>query len=211
MAEIVDGRRARGAASRARVLNRAAEVASVSGLNGLSLGQLGEQLQISKSGVHALFGTKEELQLATVADARRRFTATVVAPVWDEQPGLVRLAALLRSWLDYIQRREFPGGCFVTHCSAEFATQDGPVRDALVTSKRMWLDLLTAELETARRASELPATVDERQLAFEIDALLVGGNNGVLLGDERALERAGRAVSERLSTASGAIVTVAPS
>lgn len=198
MAERVDGRRVRGDETRQRVLRLSSEVASLEGLNGLSLGQLSEQLGLSKSGVHALFGTKEELQLATVAEARRRFVNVVVAPVWNEPPGLSRLTALVASWLDYARRREFPGGCFVTHCSIEFSTQPGRVRDSLVTAKRDWLGQLASEIEVARSQGELAETADARQLAFEIDGLLAAGNNASLMDDGQALDRARRAVLNRL-------------
>jgi hypothetical protein len=108
------------------------------------------------------------------------------------------LTALVSSWLDYVRRREFPGGCFVTHCSIEFATQPGRVRDALIAAKRDWLGQLASEIEVARSQGEVPATLDAQQLAFEIDGLLVAGNNGSLMDDEHALDRAGRAVLERL-------------
>ena len=162
------------------------------------MSQLGEALELSKSGVHALFGTKEELQLETVATARRRFINVVVTPVWDEPPGLPRLRALAFSWLDYIRRREFPGGCFVSRWSAEFASHPGRVHDSLISAAREWQALLEGEIRLAVKAGDLPDATDPAQLAFEIDALLVGGNSGYQLGDEHALERAERAVVAKL-------------
>ncbi len=193
-----DGRRVRGDRSRQRILERASAEATVDGLGGLSLSRLGEALQLSKSGVHALFGTKEELQLETVAAARRRFIAVVVAPVWQEPAGLPRLAALTRSWLDYVQRREFPGGCFVARWSSEFASRPGRVRDALVAAKREWLGLLESEVSFAVETGQLPPSADARQVAFDIDAFLAAGNIGLLLGDTEALGRAARSVQARL-------------
>ncbi len=196
-----DGRRARGDQTRGRILREAGQVASVNGLNGLSLAQLGEALDLSKSGVHALFGTKEELQLETVAAARQRFIDVVIVPVWDQPRGLTRLDALINSWIAYITKREFPGGCFVTRFSVEFASQPGRVRDAIVTIRNEWLHLLQTELSAAQQAGELNADTDPSQLAFELDGLLVAGNNGFLLGDETALTRAATAVESRLAAA----------
>jgi AcrR family transcriptional regulator len=173
----------------------------VEGLNGLSMAHLADALQISKSGVHALFGTKEDLQLATVAAARRRFVAVVVAPVFDETEGLPRLRALVDSWLEYVRRREFPGGCFVTRWSAEFASHPGRVRDALRTARSDWLQLIAIQLSVAGQRGELAGCVDPEQLAFEIDGMLVAGNNGALLGDDTALDRAARGVASALATA----------
>ncbi len=198
MVSQTDGRRLRGDRTRHRVLEQASEVATLDGLQGLSLSQLAESLQLSKSGVHALFGTKEELQLETIASARRRFINVVVTPVWEQPPGLPRLRALALSWLDYIRRREFPGGCFVSRWSAEFASHPGRVHDALVSAAREWQALLEGEIRLAIKAGDLPATTDPPQLAFEIDALLVAGNSGSQLGDEMALERAERAVIAKL-------------
>jgi AcrR family transcriptional regulator len=196
-----DGRRARGDQTRGRILREAGEVASVNGLNGLSLAQLGEALALSKSGVHALFGTKEELQLETVAAARQRFIDVVILPVWDQPKGITRLKALIKGWIAYISTREFPGGCFVTRFSVEFASQPGRVRDAIIKVRNEWLRLLEAELSSAQLAGELAADADPAQLAFEIDGLLVAGNNGFLLGDDSALHRAAISVDSRLAAA----------
>ena len=196
-----DGRRARGDQTRGRILREAGEVASLNGLNGLSLAQLGEALDLSKSGVHALFGTKEELQLETIAAARQRFIDVVILPVWDQPKGLTRLTALVESWMAYIRTREFPGGCFVTRFSVEFASHPGRVRDAIIEVRNEWLRLLETELISAQQAGELAASADPPQLAFEIDGLLVAGNNGFLLGDEAALRRAAAAVTGALTAA----------
>ena len=197
----IDKRRARGDETRARILQRASEVATTEGLNGLSMAHLAEALDLSKSGVHALFGTKEELQLATIVAARRRFIHVVIAPVWSEPEGLQRLQALVQSWLDYVRRREFPGGCFVTRWSAEFASHPGRVRDALADNKAEWLRLLAGELVAAKQRGELTAATDPEQLAFEIDGMLIAGNNGALRGDDTALDRASHAVAGLLAAA----------
>jgi AcrR family transcriptional regulator len=196
-----DGRRVRGDETRRRIVQRAGEVATIDGLGGLSLAQLADGLGISKSGVHQLFGTKEELQLETVAAARQRFIEVVVAPVWSKPEGLPRLKALVKSWVQYVRHHEFPGGCFITRCSNEFATHPGRVREALIAAMREWVSLLEKELTTAKRQGQLAKSTDCSQLAFEIEALLVAGNNGLLLGDEGALVRTEKAVAKLVKAA----------
>lgn len=159
---------------------------------------LAAELGLSKSGVHALFGTKEGLQLATVSAARARFVSAVVNPVRGVQKGLPFLIALVDSWLDYVGRREFPGGCFVTHCVAEFAGQEGAVRNALLEARQEWLELIASHVRAAMEEAFLSASIDPSQLAFETDALLVAANTGMLIGDELALNHARDAIKTRL-------------
>lgn len=188
-AAVPDGRRQRGDATRARILQYAAEIASVEGLGGLSLAQLAQKLQVSKSNVHALFGAKEDLQLATIADARRRFVEVVVAPAMSEPEGVERFLALVEHWLAYIAEREFPGGCFVTHCLNEFGPRPGSVRDSLVASRLEWIALLRTQLEAAVARRQLATGMDVDQIAFETDAVLVAANTGFLTGDAQAFDR----------------------
>jgi AcrR family transcriptional regulator len=194
----VDGRKARGDRTRSRILELAAEQATLEGLGGLSLSQLSDALHLSKSGVHSLFGTKQDLQLETIAAARRRFITVVVLPVWDQDAGLPRLRALVASWLSYVRVREFPGGCFVARWTPEFTNQPGRVRDALISAKREWLAALAGEITFAIERGQLAASTDPKQLAFEIDALLAAGNNDSLLGDDEALDRTALGVSRLL-------------
>jgi AcrR family transcriptional regulator len=201
MAVATDGRRVRGDETRKRIVRRASEVATIDGLGAVSLAQLADGLGISKSGVHQLFGTKEELQLETVADARQRFIDVVIAPVWSKAEGLPRLTALVKSWVDYVRHHEFPGGCFITRCSIEFATHPGRVRESLLAAMREWVSLLEGELASAKRQGKLTKSTNCRQLAFEIEALLVAGNNGLLIGDEEALVRTERGVARLLKAA----------
>lgn len=193
-----DGRRVRGDASRARVLRRAGDLASTEGLEGLTLSRLGSDLGISRSNVHALFGSsKLELQLATVAAARERFVDAVVIPALPRSPGMDRLEALLSAWLRYIDTGVFPGGCFVLHGLNEYGSRESRVRDALVACRQEWLDLLRGNLALAVRGGDLSCP-DRRQLLFEMDALLVGANTARLAGDERAVRRARVAIAAML-------------
>lgn len=182
----VDGRRARGDETRRRAARHAADLATTHGLDSISVGGLATATGLSKSGILTVFGTREAIQVAAVAEARRVYVATVVAPVWDREPGRVRLAGLLDSWVDYQRAGTFPGGCFVTATAVEFGHRDGAVADAVRDLKREWLDLLEAELATA--GSDDPA--DD---AFRIDAYLTAANTRrQLFGDDAALDRARR-------------------
>jgi AcrR family transcriptional regulator len=170
-----DKRRERGDRTRERVARRAAEVASVEGLVNVSLNQLATDLGVSKSGVAAAYGSKEELQLATVAAARAVFISHVVAPALAQPAGARRLRALVDAWLDYVESGVFPGGCFMAAVVPEFGTRPGPVRDALVAARGEWVGLLTQEIAVAQRDGELLGMPPE-DLAFEIDALLSATN-----------------------------------
>jgi len=175
----VDGRRARGDATRRRVAREAAMVATVSGLDSISVGGLAERTGVSKSGILTVFGNREAIQVAAVAEARRIYQEVVIGPAWHLPPGRERLRGLLEAWKDYVLSAVFPGGCFLATTSAEYGRRDGAVADAVRRLEREWLDLLEGELATAGSASP----VDD---AFRIDALLVAGVTRYQLYGERA-------------------------
>lgn len=194
-----DGRRARGERTRAAVLRRAADVASVEGLDGLSLGRLAADLAISKAGVFAHFGSKEDLQLATVDAAVDRFVAEVVAPALAKPAGLDRLRALCDRWLAYARAGVFPGGCFFLSVAAEFDARPGPVRDAVAEARRRWLGVYEAAVGDAQRLGQLDPGVDPATLAFELDALGMAANlHAQLCDDPSAYDRARAAMHARL-------------
>ena len=181
-----DGRRARGDVTRRRVAREASMIATVSGLDSITVGLLSERTGVSKSGILTVFGSREAIQVAAVAEARRIYQETVLAPIWDEPAGGPRLRALLASWVDYLKAGTFPGGCFIAATSVEYGHRSGPVADAVRRLKQEWIDLLESELATA--GSENPA--DD---AFRIDAYLAAGNtqdqltdDGTWAGTERA-------------------------
>lgn len=178
-----DGRRARGARSRAAIMRRAVDLASLGGLESLSIGELAAESGVSKSGVVALFGAKEELQLATVAAAREVFTASVVTPALAAPRGILRLRALLEAWLDYSEGRVFAGGCFFAAARIDFDSRPGPVRDALAEALRDWHGFIERAITMAIERDELPGNTDAAQLAFELTALLDGANAASLLFD----------------------------
>jgi AcrR family transcriptional regulator len=177
----IDGRRARGETSRRAVMNRAVDIASVDGLEGLSIGGLAAEASMSKGGVVALFGTKERLQLATIAAAAEIFRESVVLPGLAAEGGLTRLKVLADAWLAYSENRVFAGGCFFAAATAEFGSRDGAVRDAIAASMRQWQEFLRGTIERAVARGELPAHTDAGQLTFEITSVLDGANSASLL------------------------------
>ena len=190
----IDGRVERGEQTRRLILRRAADIASVEGLEGLSIGRLATELNVSKSGVFAHFGSKEELQLATVRAAAKIFVDLVVTPAFAEPDGLTRLHLLLEGWLDYSERRIFPGGCFFYAVQAEFDARPGRVRDAVAGYGDDW----TALIERTISAADLD--VDPPQLAFELIAFLEAANVlSVLHDNPAAYDRARVAVRSRLA------------
>ena len=138
-------------ATRRVVLARAVDLASVEGLDGLSIGRLAADLEISKSGLIAHFGSKEGLQLATIRAARAIFVHTVIEPTLETPPGMGRLRGLLEAWLEYSSDRRFPGGCFFARASHEYAARPGAVRDALAAVDEEWLGLIAESIARRRR------------------------------------------------------------
>ncbi|SEF27532.1 DNA-binding transcriptional regulator, AcrR family [Amycolatopsis pretoriensis] len=193
-----DGRLARGAATRRVVLRRAVDVASVDGLEGLSLGRLATELELSKSGVFALFGSKEELQLATIEAAFTIFESHVVTPSLDLPPGLPRLRAICENWLDYSENRVFPGGCFFFNVGAEFDARPGRVHDAVAAASGSFAAFIR---ETALEAVALgQVDADPEVLAFELHALGRAANaDAVLNGGPAPYALARRAINARLA------------
>jgi AcrR family transcriptional regulator len=193
--------RAPGQRSRARVLEHAAKLATIEGLEGLSIGRLAEATAMPKSSVHALFGSKEELQLATVNAARDSFITEVVEPALGSAgPGRERLLALCEGYLSYVERRVFPGGCFFVAASAEVGAQAGRVHDEVARIQQQWRDLLAAEARAAAGQRELPDGTDAAQLAFELGVILAGTDIvSVLHDDLDAISRARTAIRARLT------------
>lgn len=198
----IDGRRLRGDASRRVVLERAADLASVEGLDGLSIGRLATAAKVSKSGVATLFGTKERLQLATVDAAAQRFREAVLEPARVEPRGIRRIVALLDAWIAYSRDRVFPGGCFFAAALADFDAKPGPVRDAIAAAYRSWNDYLRVALGYAIDQRELHPDTDAALLAFEFTSLLDGANaRSVMSGSSEPYGLARRAVAARLLAA----------
>ena len=199
-----DRRRLRGMRTRQSILIHAARVGSAEGLEAVSLQRLATDLGISKSGLFAHFGSKEELHLATVDAAAQIFTDEVIRPALSAPRGVGRVWALCNSWLSYVERGVFPGGCFFWAVAEEFdSRKPGPVRDSVLEKKNYWSYSLQRAVREAQEAGEIDTTVDPEQLAWELDSLLGGANSGFKGGDGlHALERGRRAIRDRLTRAS---------
>src|SRR3979490_388925 len=155
-APTTDKRRIRGDRTRQAILSRAAQLASAEGVEEGSLERLGGDLGISKSGLFAHFGSKEELQLATVEEASRVFTREVLVPGLSVPTGVGRLWALCNANLSYLERKVFPGGCFFQAAAAEFDSRPGPVRDAVMQGVRYWAGSLARPTPEAQGARGIP-------------------------------------------------------
>lgn len=187
------------------MLTHAVDTATVDGLDGLTIGRLADASGHSKSGIATLFGSKEQLQLAVVAAARDVFVDRVVTSARSRTPrGLVRVCALLDEWVSYSRDRVFRGGCFFAATSVEFDAKPGVVRDAIVAASAEWEDYLTASIEHAMAAGELPLLDDARQLTFEMVSFLEAANTRSLLhGSDEPYRRAEVALRARLTALGG--------
>ncbi len=202
-----DGRRRRrdGQRSRNAILREAAQLATVEGINGLSIGRLAEAVGMSKSGLFAHFGSKEELQLATIEAANELFDEHVIRPASDVPGGLGRLRRLIDGFLGHVEGDIFMGGCFFASVAAEMDTRPGPVRDRAVQVVGEWMQELEAAIADAQSEGRLAASEDPEQLAFELDAYLLLANAQFVVSREATpIDRARRAVERRLTEAGAA-------
>jgi AcrR family transcriptional regulator len=197
---MVDGRRERGRRTRESILRTAVQLATVEGIDGITIGRLASELGMSKSGLFAHFGSKEELQLATIDTAREIFVETIIAPARQAERGLPRLEALMENWLEYMRREVFKGGCFFDAVRGEYNSRPpGPVRDAVWADFADWSTILVNRVRSAQAEGHLDPTADPEQVAYELDAL--GGAANVrfqLDRDEAWFDRAREAIRARL-------------
>jgi AcrR family transcriptional regulator len=186
--------------TRADLLARGLAVASVDGLEGLTIGRLAAEAGMSKSGVLGQFGSKENLQLAVIESAAAVFAREVTEPVLRHTPaGMPRLLALCAHWVSYLERGVFPGGCFFTAVATEFDDRAGPVRDAIAARNEMWQRGLRRHVLLAVQAGDLPPDTDPDQLVFELTGLVLALNHALrLTRDRTAPERTRRAMSRLL-------------
>jgi AcrR family transcriptional regulator len=191
----------KGERTRQAILTRAAELATQDGLEALSIGRLAEATGMSKSGLFAHFGSKEELQLATVDHAASLVVSEVIAPARAAPKGLPRVWALCDHKIDYVERQVFPGGCFFAATSAEYNHKPGPVRDRIEEMLRSWRSYLEHAVEQAQASGELDSRVSARQIVFELDAFAESANAQYQLFRDRAVfDDARRAIRERLES-----------
>jgi AcrR family transcriptional regulator len=192
-------RRADGEQTRAAILDAATKLATLQGLDGLSIGNLADHIGMSKSGLYAHFGSKEELQLAAIETAEQIFTETVILPAREAETPYLRLAALCDNFFRYLEEPVFPGGCFFASAAAELDTHPGPVKQRLAQSLGGWLKLLERRVREAQESGEISPDEDPELLAFELEAFMKMGNSESLLhGNDTGLRLARRAVEDRL-------------
>jgi AcrR family transcriptional regulator len=191
----------KGQRTRNSILEVAAALATEEGLDPLSIGRLAEAMGMSKSGLFAHFGSKEELQLATVDHAAALFVAEVIDPARSAPKGLARIWALCDHMIGYSERQVFPGGCFFAATSFEFNNRPGPVRDRIESMIRSWLSYLEHAVEQAQEAGELDPKVSAREIAFQLDAFAQASNAQYqLFRHPQVFDDARRAIQERLES-----------
>jgi AcrR family transcriptional regulator len=205
--EMVKAVRSDGIRSRHTILDTAARLATVEGLDGLSIGRLAEHIGMSKSGLYAHFKSKEELQLATIETALDIFRLEVVDPAARCVDPVEHLVALCDLFLSHLERRVFPGGCFFVAVAAEFDTHSGPIKDAIMTTQDAWMSGLTSLIESGQAQGRLDPELDAQQVAFELDAFLLLANMAFVMKDDvAALRRGAAAYRARLGLASDYVV-----
>lgn len=186
--------------TRESILLAAANLASIEGLEGLTIGRLANQLSMSKSGLFAHFGSKEGLQLATLETAEVIFIQEVAVSAQQVKPGLARLETLLEAWLSYMERGVFHGGCFFAAASTELDGRSGPVRERLCHAVKTGLSAIKEQIQLAQKNHEIKPSVDPDQLVFELHAFLQNANSTYqLFHDRTVFSRAREAVHERLA------------
>jgi AcrR family transcriptional regulator len=162
----------KGQQTKAAIIDAALGLATQIGLEGLSIGALAEVTQMSKSGVFAHFGSREELQISVVREYHNRFEAEVFEPAMRAPRGLPRLRELFGNWMKRTSV-EIDSGCIYISGAVEFDDRPGPVRDALASSVRTWLGAMRRAVEQAKAEGHLVPAVDEDQLLFEIHGLIL--------------------------------------
>jgi AcrR family transcriptional regulator len=192
----------KGQATRASILRHAVSVASVHGLEGLSIGRLAERSGLSKSGLFGHFGSKEALQKAVLESAVDDFRTRVILPALRETTGTGRLRRLFDGWLAWATEEQRAGGCPLLGASMELDDQPGELRDYLVEKQRAWLDCIARSATKAIEQREFRGDLDVEQFAFEFNNIGLGFNFAHrLLDDDRARDRAVRAFESLVATA----------
>ena len=162
----------KGQQTKAAIVDAALRMAAQVGLEGLSIGALAEAMDMSKSGVFAHFGSRDELQISVVREYYARFEQQVFQPAMAEARGLPRLRALFEQWMHFTSA-ELDSGCIFISGAVEFDDRPGPVRDALVAAVDAWMLAMERAVAQARDEGHLAADIDERQVTFEIHGLIL--------------------------------------
>jgi AcrR family transcriptional regulator len=189
----------KGEKTRGLILDGAIRLASELGLEGLTIGRLADELSLSKSGLFAHFGSKDDLQVQTLDHAARRFAEVVVLPALEVPAGEARLRVLFQRWLEWPRRVRQPGGCVFMAATAELDDRPGPARDRLVALQKEWLATIARVVRSGQEAGAFRADLDPAQAAFEFYGYGLSCHVAArLIRDPRAVERAGVAF-ERLA------------
>ena len=184
---------------RAEILSAAADLATAEGLEGLSIGVLAAEVGMSKSGLYAHFGSKQELQQAVVDHAAASFEPAVLAAGAAATPGLPRLEALVEAWIRHVENSDYRGGCFFDATSSEFGARPGPVRARLAELSRAWIAALAEQAALAVRLGELTSETDPDRLTFQLHAYVTEANWwGRLFDEPGAFSRARAAAAATL-------------
>jgi len=190
----------KGERTRAAILDAALRIVSKAGLDGLTIGTLADATGMSKSGLFAHFGSREELLLAVLAHGQAEFTEVVFQPAMAKARGLPRLKAMFTNWLDWTESADLPGGCPMIGGATEFDDKPGPVRDMLAGGQRTWIETLKRTVRQAIEEGQMPADTDPEQIAFEMFGIaLVVHHHRRLLGYPKARARALAALDKLLS------------
>lgn len=166
----------KGEKTRQEILKSSVDIASAEGLEGLTIGRLANELGLSKSGLFAHFGSKEDLQIDTVQTAAEIFVAEIVEPTEDVENGLVKLSAMLDAWISYVERSVFRGGCFFFAVSAEMDDRPGKVRDFIAELTKSWIVKLENEAKLAIRLGELQENCEVELLIFQLHGFVQEAN-----------------------------------
>ncbi len=186
--------------TKSRILDRAGNVASVEGLEGLTIGRLAAAVGVSKGAVANHFPSKEALQLRTIEQAASGVQSLIANRALQAEPGLPRLRAALDAWLEYLDDPPFEGGCFFCTTTIEYGAKPGQVRDLLALAARLGLDLLLEQTRLAQRLAELDDRDDPEQIVFELHAYLQEANWAKrIFDDHEAIDRARTAIDRRLN------------
>jgi AcrR family transcriptional regulator len=190
----------KGERTRVAILDAALRLVSKAGLDGLTIGTLADATGMSKSGLFAHFGSREELLLAVLAHGQAEFTEVVFQPAMAKPRGIARLKAMFTNWLDWTESAELPGGCPMIGGASEFDDRPGPVRDMLAGGQRTWIETLKRTVRQAIDEGQMPADTDPEQIAFEMFGIaLVVHHHRRLLGYPKARARALAALEKLIS------------
>jgi AcrR family transcriptional regulator len=188
----------KGAETHERILGAAVRLVSRDGFDGLSIGALAEELALSKSGLFAHFGSKDELRLQTLQAAVDRFANVVVRPAFGAPRGEARVRALFRNWMVWGNDDALPGGCPLIVAAVELDDQPGPERDLLMQAQREWMAALARAVKLAVEVGDFRRNLDAEQFAFELYGIILGYNHARRLLHDMKAEKRARAAFDRL-------------